>query len=104
MRFNPNIPLNLAWQEDFESILVQLDAITRSEEIPLNRHVVARALLSLLKEGSNPTAQDVFDRVREDMNSLSTGGPAGYDTEKWLGYILKVVTTLRSGQAVDVLR
>ena len=104
MRFNPNSPLNLVWQEDFEPILAQLDAIVRSKSIPLNRHMVARALLALLKEGSNPTTQDVFSRVCEDMNSLPRGGPAGYDTEKWFGYVLKAVTILQSEQAVDVLR
>ena len=104
MRFNPNIPLNLAWQEDFEPILAQLDAITRAEEIPLNRHMVARTLLTLLKEGSNPTTQDVFNHVREDMNARPTGGPAGYDTEKWFDYVLKAATILRSERAVDVLR
>lgn len=104
MRFNPNIPLNLAWQEDFESILHQVDAIIRSKEIPLNRHMVARTLLTLLKEGINPTTQDVFNHVREDMSSLPTGGPVGYHRDKWFDYISKVVAILRSERAVDVLR
>lgn len=104
MRFNPNVPLNMTWRDDFESILLRLEPIAHSEARPLNRHMVARSLLALLKEGVDPTAQDVFNRVREDLSAHPAGGPVGYDMEKWFGYISRTAVILASGQPVDVLR
>jgi hypothetical protein len=91
-----NDVVELPWEDRFEPLLTQFNATFQDPGEPNILRRAARVLLLLSKEGKEPTAAEVLQRVREEDAISPVVSPAGYDEDKWFNFMVKAVDALQS--------
>lgn len=96
-----NKRLALRWQPEYEDVLEKAERLTRTA-MSKNTNLVVRAVLTMLRDGIDPTPATVVDYVKAKYEPR--GGWIGFDRKKWLGYVEPITKKLKSDKPMEVFK